>query len=211
MMFGTELERNEADMLPNETAIRLYGSMFFLILLVFLLIVVCLIKKRKMNGTSDLKLEEKQRKRTFQVRIRVSRTKHNQINICCFQMDEKPIGELLASYCLEDYVSVDGEKDTVHLEQIYVKRGYRKKGIGKQMMLYLLGEMQKIEKEHQMQFKKIYGEIGRGGSDDPMLSVPFYKKIQQLSYGKEKKLVLQIEKNVTIDGFDKFEYYIVTI
>ncbi|CDE45987.1 unknown [Clostridium sp. CAG:411] len=197
-------------MLPNETAIRVYGAIIFLFLLL-LLPVFCLMKKRKKNGTSDLNIEKKQRKRTFQVRIRVSRTKHNQINISCLQMDEKPIGELLASYCLEDYVAVDGEKNTVHLEQIYVKRGYRKKGIGKQMMIYLLGEMQKIEKEHQIQFKKIYGEIGRGGSDDPMLSVPFYKKIQQLSYGKERKLVLQIQKNVTIDGFDKFEYYIVTI
>ena len=139
------------------------------------------------------------RKRAMQVRIRVIYGERQQINIFCYKLDEeKQIGELLASI----------QKEEVHLEQILVSRHYRKKGVGKLMFSYLLKEMRRIEQQMGVDFRRIYGEIGQGGTDDPRVSLPFYQHMDGAPYG-EKKLSLRINKGAALDGLDQFIYYIV--
>ena len=76
------------------------------------------------------------------------------------------------------------------------------------MISALMDELLEIEQEKNCQFKLIWGEIGNAGEDNPRLSKPFYRAMDGVAYGEDRKLVLKLEKNSTEDGLDGFCYYI---
>ena len=174
---------------------------------------------RKRNGQQDLKFPKEQGRENGdgshkqlskkKVRIRATRNEHCQINIHCYNMEQEKLGELLAEYTWENGLCPEKKENAVHLEQIFVKRGQRKKGIGKLMFAYLLQEMRALEKQCGKEFLQIYGEVGRDGADEPRSSIPFYKRMSGLPYGDSKVLSLQIKKGTALDGLDAFTYYIV--
>lgn len=182
-------------------------------ILILLFLVKVNKKKNKVDKNAVNKKEDKKCRKsiTQQIRIQVQRNQWNQINIVCKTMEHKKIGEMLTSYTLSGKAGDSSPSCTVHLENILVNRGYRKKGIGTCMIVYLLQEMLKIEQEENCQFRFIYGEIGRGGTDDPHISMPFYKKLDGMSYGKNKKLQYQLKKGQSIDGYDCFYYFLTEI
>lgn len=143
------------------------------------------------------------------IRIQVKRNEKRQINIRCMDLDGNDIGELLAVYHKEGREAGEYQNsNTLHVEQLFVKKQYRRKGIGKTMFHYLLKEMQKVEKEENMEFRYIYGEVGEGGSDNPRISLPFYKKMAEIGYGENGILYYQHTKRKTLGELDGFTYYI---
>lgn len=180
----------------------------------FVLLLLFYIKKRGRKKVEDVSavMEEKKQPKSFskeQIRIKVECNQWNQINIVCTTMDHKKIGEMLSCYTLLEKGNEGEVAYTVHLENILVSRRYRKRGVGTYMVAYLLQEMLKIEKNENCQFRYIYGEIGQGGSDDPHISIPFYKRLDGMAYGVDKKLQYQRNRRESLDGFDCFYYYIV--
>lgn len=143
------------------------------------------------------------------VRIRVERNEHCQINIYCYSLEQEKLGELLTEYTWENGFAPEKKANSVHLEQIFVQRRQRKKGIGKLMFAYLIQEMLVLEKQYGKQFQQIYGEVGRDGADEPRTSVPFYKRMENLPYGDNRRFSFQIKKGVALDGLDVFNYHIV--
>lgn len=144
------------------------------------------------------------------VRIRVMRNTHCQINIYCYDLEEEKMGELLAEYTWENGFIPEKRANAVHLEQIFVQRKQRKKGIGKLMFSYLIREMHVLEQQFGREFSQIYGEVGRDGMDEPRSSIPFYMRMEKLPYGERKRLSLQLKKGAALDGLDVFTYYIVS-
>lgn len=143
------------------------------------------------------------------IRIQVKRNDKRQINVHCMDLEGNSIGELLAVYYKEG--REEGEyhnSNTLHLEQLYVKKQYRRRGIGKIMFQYLIQEMRNIEKEEEMEFRYIYGEVGEGGSDNPRVSLPFYKKMAENGFGEDAVLCYQHTKKKTSEELDRFTYYI---
>ncbi len=176
--------------------------------------VLLLYKKRKV--VSGYKEQEKEKekavsKQPFQkkVRIRVVRNERCQINIYCYNLEQEKLGELLAEYTWNSGLVPEKKANTVHLEQIFVQRRQRKKGIGKLMFSYLIQEMLVLEKQSGKEFLQIYGEVGKDGSDEPRSSIPFYKRMGTLPYGDNRKFSLQLKKGGAIDGLDVFTYHIV--
>lgn len=143
------------------------------------------------------------------VRLRVERNDRCQINIYCYSMEQEKLGELLAEYTWDSGLMEEKKANAVHLEQIFVQRRQRKKGIGKLMFVYLMQEMLVLEKQFGKEFLQIYGEVGRDGMDEPRSSIPFYKKMSDLPYGERRVLCLQLKKGVALDGLDTFIYQIV--
>lgn len=139
------------------------------------------------------------------VRVTVQSNEKQQIHICCYNMQEKIMGEMLASYTLK---SIQEQALVVHLENILVSRRFRRMGVGRILFSYLLKEMERIEKKENCSFRYIYGEIGQGGTDDPNISVPFYKAMDKTVYGEEKMLRYQQKKGMGAGGEDMFYYYI---
>lgn len=156
---------------------------------------------------NSLPTEEKKKK--SYIRIQIKRNEKRQINIRCMDLEGNGIGELLAVYHKEgrEYGEYQNS-NTLHLEQLYVKKQYRRKGIGKTMFQYLIQEMKKVEKEENLEFRYIYGEVGEGGSDNPRISQPFYKKMAGLVYGEDAILCYQHTKRKTVEELDRFTYYI---
>ena len=76
------------------------------------------------------------------------------------------------------------------------------------MFQYLLEQMERVEKAENLSFRMIYGEIGKGGSDDPRLSIPFYDRLDGVLYGKDRKLSYERKIGTAMDGLDRFVYYI---
>ena len=173
---------------------------------------LCVKKRRKKVIDIDTSVEKSKQKKNYsaeQIRIKVECNQWNQINIVCTTMDHKKIGEMLSSYVLSDTKGQNELPYTVHLENILVSRRYRKRGVGTYMIAYLLQEMIKIEIKEKCHFRYIYGEIGQGGSDDPHISLPFYKRLDGMDYGSDKKLQYQRKRRESLDGFDCFYYYII--
>lgn len=160
-------------------------------------------REKETKHSSDKQLSQKK------VRIRVLRNAHCQINIYCYNLEEEKLGELLAEYTWGNGYLHEKKANAVHLEQIFVQRRQRKKGIGKLMFCYLIQEMLVLEKQCGKEFLQIYGEVGRDGTDEPRSSIPFYKKMEALSYGDNRTFSLQLKKGVSLDGLDAFTYHIV--
>lgn len=143
------------------------------------------------------------------ISIHVERTSKGQINIRCKNLDGEPVGELLAiAYYKETDCGEYQGRNAVHLEQLLVRRKYRRRGIGKVMFYYLLEEMQKIEEMKKEEFQFIYGEIGEGGTDDPRISLPYYRKMEKCKYGDKGELHFQHTRKNNSEEYDKFIYYI---
>lgn len=187
-----------------------YGYIGIVLIVLGLL---CYIRKRRKKVVDVGRcMEEKKQQKNFsieQIRIKVECNQWNQINIVCSTMEHKKIGEMLSSFTLSGKNNQNGPEYTVHLENILVSRRYRKRGVGTYMMAYLLQEMLRIEKKENCCFRYIYGEIGQGGSDDPHISLPFYKRLDGMEYGIDKKLQYQRNRRESLDGFDCFYYFIV--
>lgn len=187
------------------------------LVLVGVAVAILFLKKRNRQLCSNFPKEQeiqdadcqKKQLTKMKVRIRVTRNEHCQINIHCYNMEQEKLGELLAEYTWENGCCPEKKGNAVHLEQIFVKRFQRKKGIGKLMFAYLIQEMLVLEKQYGKEFQQIYGEVGRDGTDEPRSSIPFYKKMSNFPYGDSKVLSLQIEKGVALDGLDAFTYHIV--
>ena len=143
-----------------------------------------------------------------QIRIRVECSTEGQINIVCYDCKEKRIANLYAHYALKDDLIAGHSANTVHLEQIYVAKNYRRRGLATVMFQYLLEQMERVEKAENLSFRMIYGEIGKGGSDDPRLSIPFYERLDGVLYGKDRKLSYERKIGTAMDGLDRFVYYI---
>lgn len=158
------------------------------------------------QGVKDIKCSKKTAKK---VRIKVTCNGNQQINIHCYDLEDEQLGELLAEYTLRNSLTPEKIPYAVHIEQLYVKRGQRKQGVGKLMFAYLLREMQNIEKQNGCEFAQIYGEVGKDGPDDPRKSLPFYERMQKLPYGQDRKLSYQLHKKQSMDGLDLFDYHIV--
>ena len=62
-----------------------------------------------------------------QIRIRVECSTEGQINIVCYDCKEKRIANLYAHYALKDDLIAGQSANTVHLEQIYVAKNYRRR------------------------------------------------------------------------------------
>ena len=58
------------------------------------------------------------------------------------------------------------------------------------------------------EFTLLYGEVGNTGTDDPHISLPFYRKIDGTEYNQEKRLRFSLEKKAALDGLDCFKYVI---
>lgn len=168
-------------------------------------------RRRRVAVEKDQEMTDREtsKKTAKQVRITVTCNEKQQINIHCYDLEEQQLGEMLAEYTLKNSLTPEKPSYAVHIEQLFVKRGQRKQGIGKLMFSYLLREMQSIEKQTGCNFAQIYGEVGKDGSDDPRKSIPFYEQMQKLSYGQEKKLTYQLHKKQALDGLDLFVYHIV--
>ena len=168
-------------------------------------------RKRKVVITSkedqrkENQQQEKRKNATEQVKISVYTNQWKQINVECFSLQGKKMGELLASYKLN---SQTGNSYTVHLEQLLVERKFRRKGVGSLLFAYLLKEMQNVEVREGCEFRFIYGEVGTGGSDDPHMSIPYYRKQNGLPYGKRKKLQYELVKKSSSEEYDKIYYYL---
>lgn len=181
-----------------------------------LLLLLCFLEKKKVLQKSyivkDNELqtgEKKQENNKKYIRIQVKRNERRQINIHCMDLENNRIGELLAVYHKEGRDAGEYQNgNTLHLEQLYVERKYRRKGIGKTMFLYLIKEMKKIEQEEHIEFRYIYGEVGEGGKDNPRISLPFYQKMAEIGYGKDAVLCYQYNRKKTQEEYDRFTYYI---
>lgn len=181
--------------------------------------VILLWKKRNrvlVSNSCREQKREKEMKHSFKkqlsqnkVRIRVTRNASCQINIYCYNLEEEKLGQLLAEYTWGNGILPEKKANAVHLEQIFVQRRHRKKGIGKLMFGYLIQEMLVLEKQCGKEFLQIYGEVGRDGTDEPRSSLPFYKKMEILSYGDDRAFSLQLKKGAALDGLDAFTYHIV--
>lgn len=143
-----------------------------------------------------------------QIRIRVECSAEGQINIACYDCREKRIANLYAHYALKDDLTAGQSANTVHLEQIYVTKNYRRRGLATVMFQYMLEQMERVEKKENLSFRMIYGEIGKGGSDDPHLSIPFYERLDGILVGKDKKLSYERKIGTAMDGLDQFVYYV---
>lgn len=161
-------------------------------------------EKEKTKGFSDQQRFQKK------VRIRVERNDRCQINIYCYNLEQEKLGELLAEYTWDNGFLTEKKANAVHLEQIFVQRRQRKKGIGKLLFAYLIQEMLVLEEQSGKEFLQIYGEVGRDGMDEPRSSIPFYKRMSALPYGECRALRLQLEKGTALDGLDAFTYHIVS-
>lgn len=157
-------------------------------------------------------IQEKDKRRENKksyVRIQVIRNEKRQINILCMDLEGNELGKLLAVY--DKAGGKDGEyqnSNTLHLEQLFVTRRCRRKGIGKVMFQYLLNEMKKVEQEEGMKFRYIYGEVGNVGKDNPRVSLPFYEEMGKLPYGEDGVLCYQYTKKKATEEYDRFTYYI---
>lgn len=176
-------------------------------------------KRKKIAGSvqvmppfsKDPHLQDEEKKKKSYIRVQVKRNEKRQINICCMDLEGNGIGELLAVYHKEGMEIEAGEypnSNTLHLEQLFVKKKYRRRGIGKIMFQYLIQEMKKVEKQENMKFRYIYGEIGEGGSDNPSVSLPFYKKMAEIGYGEDAILCYQHTKKKALGEYGGFTYYI---
>lgn len=143
-----------------------------------------------------------------QIRIHVECGGEGQINIFCYDCKEKRIANLYAHYALKDDLTAGQSANTVHLEQIYVAKNYRRRGLATVMFQYMLEQMERVEKKENLSFRMIYGEIGKGGSDDPYLSIPFYERVDGLLVGKDRKLSYERKIGTAMDGLDRFVYYV---
>lgn len=173
-------------------------------------------KKNRCHDSCSQKREKEQTKGFFnqqqfqkKVRIRVERNDRCQINIYCYNLEQEKLGELLAEYTWDNSLLTEKKASAVHLEQLFVQRRQRKKGIGKLMFAYLIQEMLVLEEQSGKEFLQIYGEVGRDGMDEPRSSIPFYKKMSSLPYGERRALRLQFDKGAALDGLDAFTYHIV--
>lgn len=137
------------------------------------------------------------------------RNQRGQINISCNIGDGKQIGMLLATYYMEGNPMAEACEKSVHVEQIYVEKKYRKKGIGRKMFLFLLEELNRIESSEHITFRFLYGEVGKTGNDNPKTSIPFYKSLDGISYGLGRSLSYRLCNRAAMDGLDKFYFYIV--
>lgn len=189
----------------------------WIFLWIVLMAIVCIIiaiflrhrQKVSVSTNQGVKEIECSKKTAKKVRIQVTCNGNQQINIYCYDLEEQQLGELLAEYTLRNSLTPEKKPYAVHIEQLYVKRGQREKGIGKLMFAYLLREMQSIEKQNGCDFAQIYGEVGKDGSDDPRKSLPFYEHMQKLPYGQDRQLSYQLHKKQAMDGLDLFVYHIV--
>lgn len=167
-------------------------------------------KRKKIQVYSSNKahrdLQDIKKKKDY-IKIKVYRNDKKQIEISCYNMKDDKVAQLLAGYILKgDYRQ--GQQDfIVHLEQIFVGSMFRRRGIGKLMFNYLLKEMLAIEKEESVRFRYIYGEVGVGGTDDPKKSIPFYKKMDGISYG-DKRIRYEFQNKKNGQEYDKFYYFI---
>ena len=143
-----------------------------------------------------------------QIVLRGVRTDGGQMNFHCYGEQDQQVGMLLASYVLRPDYKKEQPGYSVHLEQIHVRRSYRRKGIGKALIAYLIREMCRLEEQEGVAFQKVYGEVGKGGSDDPMLSRPFYEKLHNIPYGTDRCWKL-CWKESSAEGLEQFEYHIV--
>lgn len=183
-----------------------------------LLFLFWFIKKRKtitrpvrdiQTPYKDINLQKERKNGKKYIRVQVKRNEKRQINIHCMDLDGNDIGELLAVYYKEGREAGEYQNsNTLHVEQLFVKKQYRRKGIGKTMFHYLIEEMQKVEKEENMEFRYLYGEVGEGGNDNPRVSLPFYKKMAEIGYGENAILYYQHTKKKTLGELDEFTYYI---
>lgn len=167
----------------------------------------CEYKEAADIGETRKSLEKPKTQR--KVCICVTRNECCQINVYCYNLNQEKIGELLAEFIWDNWNMPGKKANAVHLEQIFVQRRQRKKGIGKLMFAYLVREMLVLEKQSGKEFQQIYGEVGRDGSDEPRSSIPFYKRMEKLPYGERKCLSFQLNKGSALDGLDMFTYHIV--
>lgn len=159
------------------------------------------------NEENIRKTDNKKKKRY--ICIQVSRNDKRQINIRCMDLERNGIGELLAVYHKEGRENGEYQSsNTLHLEKIFVKKRYRRKGIGRTMFRYLINEMKKIEDEEGMEFRYIYGEVGEEGGDNPRISLPFYQKMAGMDYGEHATLSYRHTKKKVSEEYDGFTYYI---
>lgn len=137
-------------------------------------------------------------------------TEQQYISIWLKDEKEKTRAALYAKYYLRNSIDLECNRSfTVHIETIKVDRKYRRRKIATRMFQTLLNQIIQIEKEENCSFVYLYGEIGKDGGDNPRLSVPFYQSFHNRTFGKERKIVLEIKKNATKEGLDTFCYYIV--
>lgn len=182
----------------------LFGSVFVISVILFIWIKM---RKKDILMVIDTPMQGEKEKHSLQIRIKVERNGY-QINIHVFQMDDEEIGHLLATYTGNKYNEQEKYSRAVHIEQLFVKRKFRRKGIAKVIFRYLMEEMKRIEQLEDFEFTLLYGEVGNTGTDDPHISLPFYRKIDGTEYNQEKRLRFSLEKKAALDGLDCFKYVI---
>ena len=137
--------------------------------------------------------------------------KHN-ISICLLNEQKEKKAILHVRYYLRESLSIEEVRSfSVHLQTIWVHRKYRRRGIAALIMSVLIDALLEVEQEEHCRFTLIRGEIGNAGEDNPRLSKPFYRAMDGMAYGTQRKLVLKLEKNSTEDGLDEFWYYILPV
>ena len=141
--------------------------------------------------------------------VTIERNQKAQINIYCRKQTGEELGSLFATYYLKCNRVETAYENSVHLEHIYVEKKYRKKGLGKQMMVALLEELKRIESTEYASFRFLFGEVGKSGKDNPKSSLPFYASLDGIGYGMQKHLSYRLCKGAAMDGLDQFYYYIV--
>lgn len=142
-------------------------------------------------------------------KVIVEITERQQIHISFFNRSEKKKGILLSEYVLRESVSVEGRKAfSVHIETIWVDWVYRRRQIGTFLMECLFQELLLIEKAEACKFILIYGEIGKGGRDNPRKSRPFYLSFHKKPFDEKRSLSVEMKENKDILE-TQFNFYII--
>lgn len=142
-------------------------------------------------------------------RFVLERDEQHYISIWLLNERNEKKATLYVKYYLRESLNIEDVRSfSVHLQTIKVDKKYRRRGIATIMVHVLINELLEVEQEEGCKFTLIQGEIGNAGEDNPRLSKPFYHSLDGVAFGRERKLVLKLEKNSTEDGLDSFCYYI---